>query len=48
MYYIYEYIDPRTGLPFYIGKGKNKRKYAHIKDEKASKHENPDKSFLTE
>jgi hypothetical protein len=43
MYYIYEYIDPRTSLPFYIGKGKNNRKYNHLKNEKESKHENPDK-----
>ena len=40
MYYIYEYIDPGTQLPFYVGKGKNNRKYAHLKDENASKREN--------
>lgn len=43
MYYIYEYIDPRTNLPFYIGKGKKNRKFNHIKNEKESKHENADK-----
>ena len=43
MYYIYEYIDPRNSLPFYVGKGKNKRKFNHIKNAKESKHENPDK-----
>ena len=32
MYYIYAYIDPRTDLPFYIGKGKNSRKFDHLKD----------------
>ena len=43
MYYIYEYIDPRTNLPFYIGKGKKNRKFNHIKNQKESKHENADK-----
>lgn len=43
MYYIYEYIDPRINLPFYIGKGKNNRKYNHINNQKESKHENSDK-----
>jgi len=43
MYYIYEYIDPRIGLPFYIGKGKGTRKYAHI-NSMAAKKENPDKT----
>lgn len=32
MYYIYAYIDPRTNLPFYIGKGKSGRKYDHLKE----------------
>ena len=32
MYYIYAYIDPRTNLPFYIGKGKDDRKYDHLKE----------------
>ena len=43
MYYIYQYIDPRTGLPFYIGKGKDTRKYDHINNEQ-SKRENPNKA----
>jgi hypothetical protein len=43
MYYIYEYIDPRVNLPFYVGKGKKNRKYSHIKNESDSKRENPDK-----
>jgi hypothetical protein len=43
MYYIYEYIDPRTNLPFYIGKGKDTRKYDHIHNEQ-SKRENPTKA----
>ena len=43
MYYIYQYIDPRTSLPFYIGKGKDTRKYDHIHNEQ-SKRENPAKA----
>jgi hypothetical protein len=43
MYYIYEYIDPRTNLPFYIGKGKDTRMYDHVRSEQA-KRENPDKA----
>ena len=43
MYYIYEYIDPRTNLPFYIGKGKDTRMYDHVRTEQA-KRENPDKA----
>jgi hypothetical protein len=30
MYYVYALIDPRTDLPFYIGKGKKKRSSAHL------------------
>jgi len=33
MYYIYAYIDPRTDLPFYIGKGKNNRKFSHLREQ---------------
>jgi hypothetical protein len=43
MYYIYQYIDPRNNLPFYIGKGKDTRKYDHIHNEQ-SKRENPTKA----
>lgn len=32
MFYVYQYIDPRTMLPFYIGKGTADRKYAHLKE----------------
>lgn len=30
MYYVYQYIDPRTNLPFYIGKGTADRKLSHL------------------
>jgi len=42
MYYIYAYIDPRTNLPFYIGKGKDDRKFDHL-NENSSKKENKEK-----
>ena len=42
MYYIYAYIDPRTDLPFYIGKGKRYRKTDHLR-ETVNKTENRDK-----
>ena len=31
--YVYVYIDPRNGKPFYIGKGKGSRLFAHLKDQ---------------
>lgn len=34
MYYVYELQDPETLIPFYVGKGKNKRAYYHIKRNK--------------
>lgn len=33
MYYIYAYIDPRTELPFYVGKGTGNRKFDHLKEQ---------------
>jgi hypothetical protein len=30
-YYVYQLIDPRTGTPFYVGKGCGKRAYNHLK-----------------
>lgn len=31
MYYVYELIDPRTDIPFYVGKGKDNRADMHYK-----------------
>ncbi|WP_395393089.1 GIY-YIG nuclease family protein [Novosphingobium sp. BL-8A] len=39
-YYVYALADPRTGLPFYIGKGKGKRALAHMRNALASKEPN--------
>ena len=40
-YYVYKLLDPRTNLPFYVGKGKDARAYTHLK--KQSKTCNPKK-----
>jgi hypothetical protein len=34
IYYIYQYLDPRTNLPFYIGKGSGDRMYRHLAETK--------------
>jgi group I intron endonuclease len=34
IYYVYMYMDPRNNLPFYIGKGKNKRYLKHLHETK--------------
>ena len=30
-HYVYLYIDPRSGIPFYVGKGKGNRCFSHLK-----------------
>lgn len=35
-YYVYLYIDPRTGVPFYIGKGKGNRAFSHLNEVRES------------
>jgi hypothetical protein len=32
-YYVYLYLDPRTGEPFYIGKGRRNRAFSHMRDQ---------------
>jgi len=32
MFYVYLYIDPRTNLPFYVGKGTKDRKFYHLEE----------------
>ena len=32
IYYVYALIDPRTDMPFYIGKGKNNRLTQHLRE----------------
>lgn len=40
MYYVYELIDPRVNLPFYVGKGKDKRVYFHLSERTRAKSDN--------
>lgn len=36
-HYVYLYVDPRNGVPFYVGKGKGERILAHFEDGRASR-----------
>ena len=40
MYYVYELIDPRVNLPFYVGKGKGNRVYFHLSEQSRAKSDN--------
>lgn len=40
MYYVYELIDPRVSLPFYVGKGKDDRVYFHLSEKSRAKSDN--------
>lgn len=44
-FYVYELIDPRTDVVFYVGKGKGRRVLQHEKDAKAGRVVNPDKTM---
>lgn len=35
--YVYVYIDPRNGEPFYVGKGKGSRLFSHLDDQAETK-----------
>lgn len=35
--YVYELVDPRDGLAFYVGKGRRRRAWQHIADAKAGR-----------
>ena len=32
VYYVYHLVNPLTDVPFYVGKGKNRRCYQHLTD----------------
>ena len=40
MYYVYELIDPRVNLPFYVGKGIGNRVYFHLSEQSRAKSDN--------
>lgn len=44
VYFVYQLVDPRTNLPFYIGKGKNDRAKTHLWGK--SKSNNPEKDQM--
>jgi hypothetical protein len=37
MHYVYTLIDPRDNVPFYVGKGKNKRSHDHLRQARRGK-----------
>lgn len=44
MFYVYELIDPRNGMVFYVGKGSGKRAFHHVKTvRKGKSSDNPHK-----
>lgn len=43
MCYVYELIDPRTNLPFYVGKGSGERARFHLSEKARAKSDNPRK-----
>ena len=47
-YYVYLYIDPRTGNPFYVGKGKGNRMNSHLKANSLKEFENETQKKIIE
>lgn len=39
-YYVYQLRDPRSELPFYVGKGRGHRAYEHLSGKCGDKHKN--------
>lgn len=42
-YYVYKLVDPRTNVPFYVGKGKGSRAYSHLAKKSKTKNFKKDK-----